>query len=66
MVVLRHADDAVRDVQIADALERLAQGDPELRAFPVRAFFSATGIAWFSSSQASQVYEPNAETEPAP
>ena len=33
---------------------------------PGAPFLSATGIAWLSSSQASQVYEPNAETVPAP
>src|SRR6476646_5010812 len=30
VVVLRHRDDAVRDVQVADVLERIAQRDPEL------------------------------------
>src|SRR5450755_1017537 len=30
VVVLRHVDDAVRNVQVADALERVAQGGAEL------------------------------------
>src|SRR5437763_17084543 len=30
VIVLRHRDDAVRDVEIVDALERIAQGDAEL------------------------------------